>query len=113
MSRPWHSQVRLPWEDGDFDREELRDRIAALRSQQAEEQKEQDRRDMESDRQRFYEESLSGKCEFYSEKLDYESGAGDGVGEFYDPLCEPTGELELDHKIGHYQCAKDKGWEIA
>lgn len=55
---------------------------------------------------------LPDKCEWCGETLDYDSNAGDGIGEFYDPNAEPKGTAD-DHKIGHYQCATDDGWVMA
>ena len=55
-------------------------------------------------------EAFADRCEWCEEALDWDSGAGDGVGEFYNP--QPSTDND-DHRIGHYMCARSDGWEIA
>lgn len=50
-------------------------------------------------------------CDWCGERIDWNSNAGDGVGEFYDPNA--PADKQDDHRIGHYMCARCDGWEIA
>jgi hypothetical protein len=55
-------------------------------------------------------EAFADRCEWCEEAIDWNSNAGDGVGEFYNP--QPSTDND-EHRIGHYMCARSDGWEIA